>query len=149
MICMASDHAGYELKEHLKAFLTEKGYEILDLGTDGPASVDYPRFGQATGECVASGKAEKGIIVCGTGLGISMAANKVPGIRAALCTDTTMARLCREHNDANILAMGARVIGSVAAEDIALTFLNTEFSTQGRHASRVAMIGEIKQKYNK
>lgn len=149
MICIASDHAGYELKEHLKKYLFGKGYEVLDLGCDGPASVDYPVYGEKAGECVASGKADKGIIVCGTGLGISMAANKVPGVRAALCTNTTMARLAREHNNANILALGARIVGSVLAEDIADAFLNTEFSTQGRHGSRVALISEIEHKYSK
>ena len=148
MICIASDHAGYELKEHVKKYLQEKGLEVKDLGTDGPASVDYPLYGQKAGECVARGEAEKGIIICGTGLGISMAANKVPGIRAALCTSPTMARLAREHNDAKILALGARVIGSVLAEDIVDAFLNTEFSTQGRHSARVAMIGEMEHTYH-
>ncbi len=147
MICLASDHAGYELKEHLVRFLTSKGFEVLDLGTRTPASVNYPEYGAKAGECVASGKAEKGIIVCGTGIGISIAANKVPGIRAALCTNTTMARLAREHNDANILALGSRIIGEVAAEDIVLAFLGTEYSGQERHSARIRLISEIEKKY--
>ena len=125
MICIASDHAGYELKEHVKKYLQDRGLEVMDLGTDGSASVDYPLYGRKAGECVARGEADKGIIICGTGLGISMAANKVPGVRAALCTSTTMARLAREHNDANILALGARIIGSVLAEDIVDAFFIT------------------------
>lgn len=148
MICIASDHAGYELKEHIKKYLLGKGLKVTDLGTDSITSVDYPFYGQKAGECVAREEADKGIVVCGTGIGISIAANKVPGIRAALCTSPTMARLAREHNDANILALGARIIGSQLAEDIVDAFLATAFSTEGRHSARVELFSEIEQKYH-
>lgn len=116
------------------------GHEILDLGTNGPESVDYPDFGHALGEAMASGQAERGILVCGTGIGISIAANRHPGVRAAVCHDDTSARLAREHNDANVLALGARLIGSEVAKDCLKTFLNTEFAG-GRHQARVAKLG--------
>ena len=143
MICIASDHAGYELKEHVKKYLQEKGLEVKDLGTDGPASVDYPLYGQKAGECVARGEAEKGIIICGTGLGISMAANKVRGIRCAHCADTVEARLTREHNDANMLAIGAGFTGELLALEMVDVFLNTPFSEGERHARRVAKVNAI------
>ena len=148
MICIACDHGGYELKEHLKAYMEKKGYEVKDLGCDSTAAVDYPVYGQKAGECVASGEAELGIIICGTGIGISIAANKVPGVRAALCMNSTMAALAREHNNANILSLGARMIGSVLAEDIVDAFLKTEFSTQVRHHDRVNLFTEMENKYH-
>ena len=125
-----------------------KGYEVKDLGCDSTAAVDYPLYGQKAGECVATGEAELGIIICGTGLGISIAANKVPGVRAALCMNTTMASLAREHNNANILALGARMIGTVLAEDIVDTFLKGSFSTQVRHHERVELFTKIENDYN-
>ena len=148
MICIGSDHAGYELKEHVKKYLLDKGFKVLDIGPETAQSVDYPLFGQKVGECVARAEANKGIVICGTGLGISMAANKVPGVRAALCTNTTMARLAREHNDANVLALGARIVGSVLAEDIVDAFLSTDFSTEGRHGARIALFEQIEEKYH-
>ena len=123
----------------MKQDLEEMGYEILDLGTNGPDSVDYPDFGKKLGEAIAAGEAGRGIVVCGTGIGISIAANRNPAVRAALCHDETSARLAREHNDANVLALGARLIGSEVARDCLKTFLQTEFGG-GRHSGRVAKL---------
>lgn len=141
-IALGADHGGFELKEKVKAHLIKKGYEVLDLGTNSTDSVDYPEFGHAVGHAVVDKKAEFGIVVCGTGIGISIAANKVPGVRAALCTNTTMARLTREHNNANILAMGGRIIGDVLALEMVDTFLATEFQG-GRHENRINKIESI------
>ncbi|MFK4785354.1 ribose 5-phosphate isomerase B [Fusobacterium sp. MFO224] len=138
-IALGCDHGGYELKEQVKKHLETKGYEILDLGCNSNDSVDYPIYGKAVGEAVVSEKANFGIVICGTGIGISIAANKVKGVRAGLCMNTTMARLTREHNNANVLAFGARMIGDVLALEIVDTFLNTEFQG-GRHLRRVSMI---------
>lgn len=139
-IAIASDHAGYDLKTTLAQELAEMGYEVLDLGTDGPQSVDYPDFGSALADVVGSGEADQGILICGTGIGISMAANRHPGVRAAVCWDETSARLAREHNDANVLALGARLLGIEVAKDCLRTFLSTDFAG-GRHAGRVAKLG--------
>jgi ribose 5-phosphate isomerase B len=139
-IAMASDHAGYELKRLLAEEARNLGCEVIDLGTDGEESVDYPDFGQALAEAVASGRAERGVAVCGTGIGISIAVNRQSGVRAALCHNDTTARLAREHNDANVLALGARLVGVEVAKDCLRTFLNTEFAG-GRHARRVAKLG--------
>lgn len=138
-IALGCDHGGYELKEQVKKHLETKGYEILDLGCNSNDSVDYPIYGKAVGEAVVSEKANFGIVICGTGIGISIAANKVKGVRAGLCMNTTMARLTREHNNANVLAFGARMIGDVLALEIVDTFLNTEFQG-GRHLRRVSML---------
>jgi ribose 5-phosphate isomerase B len=139
-IAIASDHAGYDLKKKLAQELAEMGYEVLDLGTDGPQSVDYPDFGAALAKAVQAGEVERGILICGTGIGISMAANRHPGVRAAVCWDETSARLTREHNDANVLALGARLLGVEVAKDCLRTFLSTDFAG-GRHAGRVAKLG--------
>ncbi len=140
-LAIGSDHAGFDLKAKLAKELRSSGYEVLDVGTnDGASSVDYPDFGKAVAEAVTSGKADGGVVVCGTGIGISIAANRHPGIRAALCHDVTMARLCREHNDANILALGARLIGETVAKDCLDAFLNTEFAGE-RHVRRVEKLG--------
>jgi len=139
-IAIASDHAGYDLKTILAQELAEMGYEVLDLGTDGPQSVDYPDFGAALAKVVGSGEVEQGVLICGTGIGISMAANRHPGVRAAVCWDETSARLTREHNDANVLALGARLLGVEVAKDCVRTFLSTDFAG-GRHAARVAKLG--------
>lgn len=140
-IAIGSDHAGFDLKAKLAEELRSSGYEVLDLGTDDAAnSVDYPDFGKAVAEAVTSGKADGGVVVCGTGIGISIAANRHPGVRAALCHDVTMARLCREHNDANVLALGARLIGEAVARDCLETFLNTDFAGD-RHVRRVEKLG--------
>ncbi|MGI6776791.1 MAG: ribose 5-phosphate isomerase B [Acetivibrionales bacterium] len=149
MIAIGSDHGGYELKEQIIKYLKDKQYEVKDFGTcDCTTSVDYPDYGLAVAEAVKDGECEKGIIICGTGLGISMAANKVPGIRAALCTDCFTARMSREHNNANILALGGRVLGPGLALEIVETWLNSEF-TGGRHAIRVNKISDIEKKYLK
>lgn len=139
-IAIASDHAGYDLKSTLVEELQTLGHEVLDLGTFDRESVDYPDFGKAVALAVADGRATRGIAVCGTGIGISIAANRHPGVRAALCHNETTARLSREHNDANVLALGARIIGAEVAKDCLKAFLDTEFA-QGRHAPRVAKLG--------
>ena len=142
-IAIASDHAGFLLKEHLYKFLKKEGYNITDLGTYSEASVDYTDIALKAATEVASGVYDSGIIICGTGLGVSMIANKVPGIRAALCTDTYMARMSREHNNANVICMGARVIGNGLAQDTVLKFFETDFETGGRHAARVEKINAL------
>ncbi len=140
-IAVASDHAGFDLKELLKRDLQEAGLDVLDLGTHSTASVDYPDFGKAMGDAIASGKAEKGVIVCGTGIGISIAANRNPNVRAALVHDVTAARLTREHNDANVIAFGQRLIGTEVAREALKVFLETRFEG-GRHANRVAKLSK-------
>ncbi len=147
MLAIASDHAGFSLKSEIVKHLEEKGIPYEDLGTcDCTTSVDYPDYGQLVAEAVNRGTHEKGIVVCGTGIGISIAANKVPGIRAALCTDSYMAKMSREHNDANVLALGARVIGAGLAIDIVDTWLSTSF-LGGRHKTRVDKFASIESKY--
>ncbi len=146
MIAIGSDHGGFNLKTSIIDHLKEKGMQIKDFGTYDTNSIDYPEIGLAVAESIKNGECEKGIIICGTGLGISISANKVPGIRAALCTDTFMARMSREHNDANILALGERVVGVGLALDIVDTWLTTEFAG-GRHKTRVDKISDIENKY--
>ncbi len=141
-IALACDHAGYEMKMAIKEKLEGEGYEILDLGTDSTESVDYPIYGKAIGEAVAQGKAEKGIAVCGTGIGISIAANKVKGIRCALCTSVEMARLAKEHNNANILAMGGRTTSKELAFQMIDEWFNAEF-LGGKHQRRISMLDEM------
>jgi len=135
-IALASDHAGFELKDLIKEYLDDRGYVTIDLGTNGPESVDYPDFGAAMGEAIESGKAEKGVLVCGSGIGISIAANRNPSVRAALVQDGLAARLSRQHNDANVVALGARLIGVETAYDCVDAFLTTEFEG-GRHQRRI------------
>ena len=144
MIAIASDHGGYALKEHIKAYLAAKGITCKDFGTDSSESCDYPIFGRAAAEAVASGQCEQGIVICTTGIGISITANKVKGIRCALCADPLSAELTRRHNDANMLAMGAGMIGPNLAERITDVFLSTEFEG-GRHARRVNLICEMEK----
>ena len=143
-IAMASDHAGYELKEAVKQHLQDKGIEIIDLGTNSTESVDYPVFGQKCGQAVADGTADKGIVCCGTGIGISMAANKVKGIRACCCSDYFSAKFTRAHNDANCLCLGARVIGGGTACELVDVFLNTKFEG-GRHQTRIDQVMAIEK----
>jgi ribose 5-phosphate isomerase B len=140
-IAVASDHAGFDLKEILKRDLQEAGHEVLDLGTNSTQSVDYPDFGMAMADAVASGKAERGVLVCGTGIGISIAANRNPRVRAAIVHDVTSARLSRLHNDANVVAFGQRLIGTETAREALKVFLNTKFEG-GRHANRVAKLSK-------
>ena len=132
------------LKEHIKAYLAAKGITCEDFGTNSTDSCDYPDFAKPAAEAVANGQCEKGIVICTTGIGISISANKVKGIRCALCTDTLTAEMTRRHNDANMLAMGAGIVGPMLAERIVDTFLSTEFEG-GRHARRVAKMMEIEQ----
>ncbi|MFQ7473382.1 MAG: ribose 5-phosphate isomerase B [Anaerovoracaceae bacterium] len=138
-IAIASDHGGYQLKESVKNYLKTRDIDVLDLGTDSEESVDYPVFGKACAEAVACGDADRGIVCCGTGIGISIAANKVKGIRCALCTDEHMAEMTRKHNDANMLAMGGRITDEQTALKITKAWLDTEFEG-GRHQRRVDML---------
>ena len=140
-VAIAADHAGFPLMGLVREEAVALGFDVLDLGTNGPESVDYPDFGRKCADTVASGRATRGIVICGTGIGISIAANRNPGVRAALCHDTVTARMCRLHNDANILALGARIIGAEVARDCVRTFLTTEFEG-GRHAARVNKLGD-------
>ncbi len=138
-IAMASDHGGFELKNHIKDYLSNKGYDIEDYGTNGTASVDYPEFAHACAEAVALGKHDLGILVCGTGQGIGMSANKVSGIRCGIVSDVFSAKMTRMHNNANMIALGERVIGNGLAIEIVEAFLNAEFEG-GRHLRRVEKI---------
>lgn len=140
MIAVGSDHGGFALKQAVIKHLSDRGLEYKDFGTYTQDSCDYPDFGRAVALAVASGECERGILVCGTGIGISIAANKVPGIRAALCGDCFSAEAARQHNDANILALGARVLGEGLALMIVDTFLDTPFSNDERHIRRIAKI---------
>ena len=141
-IAIASDHGGFTLKEEIKKYLISEGIDVIDLGTNSEESVDYPVYGKLCAEAVASGKADRGIACCSTGVGISMAANKVKGIRCALCTDTHMAEMTRRHNDANMLALGGRTVSVNTALEITKIWLETEFEG-GRHKRRVDMINEM------
>lgn len=144
MIAIGSDHGGFELKKEVMAHLDARGLEYKDFGTYSDASCDYPVYGKAVAKAVASGECERGIIICGTGIGISIAANKVKGIRCALCGDSLSAEMTRRHNDANMLAMGAGIVGPNLAERIVEVFLNTAFEG-GRHARRVGLITEMEK----
>ena len=142
LIAIASDHGGFELKEKVKEHLRERNVKFVDLGTNSTESVDYPVYGKACAEAVASGKAERGIVICGTGIGISMAANKVKGIRCGLCTSVEMAKLTRQHNNANMLAMGGRILETETAFAIVDAFIDTQFEG-GRHKCRTDMLDEM------
>ena len=145
-IALASDHGGFLLKEKIKEYLLENGYRCEDFGTASEESVDYPDFALSAAEAVATGDCDLGIICCGTGIGVGIVANKVPGIRAANCHDTFSARMSRKHNNANILTLGQRVIGFGLACDIVQEFLQAKYSG-GRHDRRLAKITEIEEKY--
>lgn len=145
VLAIGSDHAGYEMKEEIKKYLEEKGYEVKDYGTNSTESCDYPEFGEKVGRAVASGECEEGVLVCGTGIGISLAANKVKGIRAAVCSEPVSARLAKQHNNANIIAFGARIVGMEEAKGIVDAFLSAEF-LGGRHEKRVNMISDIENR---
>ena len=144
-IAVASDHGGFALKETVKKHLLERDIEVLDLGTDSEDSVDYPKYGQLCGQTVASGQADLGIVICGTGIGISIAANKVHKIRCGLCTSVEMARLTKQHNNANVLALGGRTTEPELALEIVDTWLDTEFEG-GRHQRRVDLIMDIERR---
>ncbi len=144
-IALGADHAGFELKEKIKEFLQDAGHEVLDLGCHSTDSVDYPVYGAKVAKAVLQGEAERGILVCGTGLGMSMVANRFPGIRAALCHELFTARMSRLHNDANVLVLGGRVIGDVLALEMVKVFLETPFEG-GRHLRRVNQIDELSER---
>lgn len=148
-IAIGCDHAALKLKNDVVEKLRKEGYELEDFGIHEQKSVDYPDYALPVAEAVASGRADKGILICGTGIGMSIAANKVKGIRCALCSDTFSAHATREHNDANILAFGERVVGEGLAMDIVDTFLKTPFSGDDRHVKRIAKISAIEDKYFK
>jgi len=143
-IAIGNDHVAVEMKEHIKKYLEEKGHEIINCGTDSPERTDYPIYGKKVADLVASGECEFGILICGTGVGISLAANKVPGIRAVVCSEPYSAKLSRQHNNSNIVAFGARVIGIATAEMIVDEFLAAEYEG-GRHQKRIDMISMIEK----
>ncbi len=138
-IVIASDHGGYSLKAQIVQVLKDKGFDVLDLGTEGPGSVDYPDFGHALASLIEKKEVKRGVLICGSGIGISIAANRHKGVRAALCTNGLMARLARQHNDANVLALGERTTGPAVALDCLEEFLNTEFEG-GLHQTRIDKI---------
>ena len=142
-LAVGSDHGGYALKTFILKYLTEQGHECVDYGCDSPERCDYPVYGERVARAVAGGECELGVLICGTGIGISLAANRVPGIRAAVCSEPYSAQLTREHNNANIICFGARVVGEGTAMTIVDAFLAAKFQG-GRHAERVAMLDDIK-----
>ena len=144
-IAIGNDHAAVELKNEIMAYVKELGHEVVNFGTDTNDSCNYPDFGEKVGRAVAAGEADCGVLICGTGVGISIAANKVKGVRAAVCSEATTARLVKEHNNANIIAFGARIVGSELAKDIVKAYLDAEF-LGGRHARRVDMIMDIENR---
>jgi len=141
IVAIGSDHAGVQLKVEICRWLQEAGYELRDLGTDGVDSVDYPDYAAAVARLVAAGQARWGVLVCGTGIGMCMGANRIAGVRAANCGDATSARLARSHNDANVMTLGARMIGPEVAKDCVFAFLGTSFDGGERHSRRVAKLG--------
>lgn len=143
-IAIGNDHAAVELKNEIMEYVKEMGHEVINFGTDTKDSCHYPVYGEKVANAVASGEADCGILICGTGVGISIAANKVKGIRAAVCSDVTTAHLVKEHNNANIIAFGARIVGTELAKDIVKAYLNAEFAG-GRHQNRIDMIHEIEE----
>lgn len=144
-IAIGNDHAAVELKNHIKKYVEDMGHTVINFGTDTNDSCDYPVYGEKVGRAVAGGEADLGILICGTGIGISLAANKVKGVRAAVCSEPYSAKLTRMHNDANIIAFGARVVGEAMAEMIVYEFLNAKYEG-GRHQRRVDMIGDIENR---
>ncbi|MEA4853879.1 MAG: ribose 5-phosphate isomerase B [Christensenella sp.] len=148
-IAFGCDHGGFALKKEIFAYFEKKGYEVIDFGTYDEKSVDYPDYALPVAECVKDGKADFGVLVCGTGIGIGIVANKVPGIRCAMVSDTFTARATREHNNANILSMGARTLGPGLAIDIVDMFLNTPFSEDERHQRRIDKVTAIEKAYSK
>jgi RpiB/LacA/LacB family sugar-phosphate isomerase len=145
-IVIGADHAGFSLKDHLIELLREEGHSVLNVGTDGSDPVDYPDYAQAVGEAVLSGKVELGLLLCGSGVGASIAANKIRGIRAALCHDVYSAHQCREHDDANVLCLGPRVIGVKLAEELVRAFLAARFSGAERHRRRLDKVARLEER---
>jgi len=147
-ITIGSDHAGFALKKVLIDHLQKNGHELLDVGTDSTTTVDYPDYAQAVGLSVLQGKSERGILICGSGVGASVAANKVPGIRAGLCHDGYSAHQGVEHDDINVLVLGSRVIGPELAKDLCITFINARFTNEERHRRRLEKIHSMEQRYS-
>ena len=145
-IIIGNDHASPEMKKQLVRSLEELGHEVVNFGVDTDESCNYPEIGEKVGRAVAAGQADCGILICGTGVGISIAANKVKGVRAAVCSETTTARLVKQHNNANIIAFGSRVVGLETAKDIVKTYLEAEFEGGGRHQLRIDMLHEIENR---
>lgn len=145
-VALGADHAGWELKEALKAWLIDQGHQVLDFGTHSPDPVDYPDYAEQVAEAVTVAKVERGILVCGTGIGMAITANKVPGVRAAACSDLYTARMSREHNDANVLALGGRLMGAEMALEILRVWLDTGFAG-GRHSGRVEKITAVERRH--
>lgn len=145
-LALASDHAGYDLKQELAAFLSRAGHEVEDLGAHSREPVDYPDAAEAAGEAVRSGRVERAIVVCGSGAGVSIAANKIPGVRAAVCHDTYTAHQAVEHDDLNVLCVGSRVIGGSLAAEIVTAFLSARFSGEDRHRRRLDKVLAIEQR---
>ena len=148
-IAIGADHAGFEIKEKLRGCLRDLGHQVIDAGTVNTDPVDYPDYAEAVGKLILAGKADRGVLVCGSGVGASIAANKLPGIRAALCHDTYSARQGVEHDDMNILALGARVIGRELARELVRTFLAATFTGEERHRRRIEKIKALEQRYGK
>ena len=149
-IALAADHAGYELKEALKGYITSLGYQTIDDGTFHPELPDdYPDWAEALAERIQKGEAKRGILICGSGVGVCVAANKIPGIRAAICHDAYSARQGVEHDDMNVLVLGARIIGSELARDLVHNFLGAAFSNEERHVRRLGKVNAIERKYSK
>ncbi len=146
-IVIGSDHAGFALKEDLAAVLRKEGHDVLDVGTHSADSVDYPDYAEAVGEAIRVGQAERGILICGSGVGASVAANKIPGVRAGLCHDTYSAHQGVEHDDMNVLVLGARVVGRALAEELVRTYLHARFSGEQRHRRRLDKVSALEAKY--
>lgn len=146
-IAVGTDHAGWPYKDVLIGDLQAAGHDVLDLGTDGPGSVDYPDFARAVAESVAGGEADRGIVLCGSGVGVSLVANKVPGIRAGVCHDTYSAHQGVEHDDVNVLCLGARVIGIEVAREVTASFVGARFSDEPRHRKRLAKLLDVERTY--
>ncbi len=148
-IVVGADHAGFELKQILAAYLRDRGHEVIDKGTDSTDAVDYPDFAEAVGKALLDGEAERAVLICGSGVGASVAANKIPGIRAAVCHDSYSARQGVEHDDMNVLVLGARIVGVELARELVNNFLAAKFSAEQRHRRRVEKIRALERRYGK
>jgi RpiB/LacA/LacB family sugar-phosphate isomerase len=148
-LALAADHAGYALKNELAALLTRGGHDVLDLGTHSNDPVDYPDSAEAVGRALVEGRADRGVLVCGSGAGVSVAANKIPGVRAAVCHDTYTAHQAVEHDDLNVLCLGARVIGAAVATEVVVAFLGARFSGEPRHVRRLDKVTAIERRYSR
>ena len=147
-IVIGSDHAGFDLKEQIKAFLADLGHEVVDVGTHTPEPVDYPDYAEAVGQAILANQADRGVLICGSGVGASIAANKLPGIRAGLCHDTYSAHQGVEHDNMNVLVLGARIIGPELARELIRAYLAAEFSGEARHRRRLEKVRALEAKYS-